>query len=733
MGDCRAAFELKLPWGPHRGTLMLPSRQRSRKKELRLFCFSPLKAAIIVINSGLFDEACVLRLFDLLPADISEVTPNLEVGGWLLETPMDIASFDWPAAWLLAQPLPADERNKLIAHVEAGATFLLHLRDDALKRQLEEDEALQHWLKNLLLLLPPSHELLSPDFSPLPHRTQELLLRTYLRIAKLQQNGLQHQQLLPCTACLDVCLAWESANPALCSEAAAALLASLKPTRRHRLLEELRDTLPAALDDAARTLEALSRRQDSPALLPTAGTATAAGSGAQAAAWLQAAITALQPLVEDLATLRVATCCLPTSFALELWSRDRQAPPSVDAVITSFMTAAPQKTPQAPFTAPLMRVYAALARAPWVVPGNLEASFLPRSLHQAVARARGLACSCLVGDAAVQSQAVREELKAGANRRPSRWLSQQAEELLQEWGATLLQLFEASSADGGATDKKGSDLKAAGACTLLRQWRGLEVNADLLDYIDSIIFPQAAEAEDTNPKRPPPTSPASETVGSACWALTPEDAKTVAQLQDMLPEHGAGYLYLALRELRGNADEVVSILLEDRSLAALRSVPLRATLEGYTDAAAFLAADAKGTVPPQEPPGPDMERRILALAERVAEEALECSSDSDDSLYDDDADEELLAEAAAAPRSATESEAEESSSSEKETPRGTSSFRGGTLPFALPLRLHCLHLSLTGAASGIAGQDWGSLMYPSEKRAVFRGAGTRSIQLIDEL
>lgn len=48
----------------------------------------------------------------------------------------------------------------------------------------------------------------------------------------------------------------------------------------------------------------------------------------------------------------------------------------------------------------------------------------------------------------------------------------------------------------------------------------------------------------------------------------------------MLPERGSGYLYLALCELHGNADEVVSILLENRIPASLRDVPTNATLKG---------------------------------------------------------------------------------------------------------------------------------------------------------
>lgn len=48
----------------------------------------------------------------------------------------------------------------------------------------------------------------------------------------------------------------------------------------------------------------------------------------------------------------------------------------------------------------------------------------------------------------------------------------------------------------------------------------------------------------------------------------------------MLPAYGPGYLYMALREFRGNADEVVALLLENMTPARLRFVPTEATLQG---------------------------------------------------------------------------------------------------------------------------------------------------------
>lgn len=53
----------------------------------------------------------------------------------------------------------------------------------------------------------------------------------------------------------------------------------------------------------------------------------------------------------------------------------------------------------------------------------------------------------------MQSQAVREELRGTDGRRRSRRLLQQAEELLQEWGASLLQLFEVGVLGGSYIDR----------------------------------------------------------------------------------------------------------------------------------------------------------------------------------------------------------------------------------------------------------------------------------------
>lgn len=190
-----------------------------------------------------------------------------------------------------------------------------------------------------------------------------LLLRVFLRLAKLQEQHLLRQELLPSTACLDVCLCWEAANSCLCSEAAAALLASLKPIKRKRLLEELRDSLFAALEAAAKNLRALCRRSDAPAVLPVPSATNSTSSvvcGTAASSWLGAAADALQSLVEALATLRAATCCLPVRFALRLWERELAVPPTAEDSNRLFLTPQPPKTAQGPFAASLRRVYAAL-------------------------------------------------------------------------------------------------------------------------------------------------------------------------------------------------------------------------------------------------------------------------------------------------------------------------------------------------------------------------------------
>ncbi|CDJ27162.1 uncharacterized protein EMH_0007350 [Eimeria mitis] len=597
----------------------------------------------------------------------------------------------------------------LAAQLEAAALLLLHLRDDALKRQLEDDRELQKWLKELLLRLQTAYECHSTETYPLPQTTQKygefnlhttrcswkgpsitiadymrpslqgsfsfacfihmldrLLLRVFLRLSRLQVAEQQLQQLLslPCSACLDVCLCWEAADPALCYEVAATLLTSLKPTKRQRLVAELRESVLCAIEASRRSLEALSRRPDCPLVYSPLSTV---GGHSALSSWQEAAAATLQPLIEALATLRVATCCLPLSFALELWDRGQKQDcslPSVEAVLKSFREPEAPTPAQSPFSAPLRAICAALTRPPWF---SRSSPLLPPSLQQAAVRGRTLACCCLVGDAAAQSRDVREELRAGGNRRPSRRLQQRAEELLQDWGASLLQLFEGCSADGGATQCIVGDLEVSGIRCLLQQWRLADVFAELeimlshrdedqIDYIDTILSTSKTGEDETMEQ---PTAPLEM---KTSLALTSADATTVRQLQEMLPGHGPGYLYLALRELEGNAEEVVSLLMENMKPANLRDVPLQATLQ---DAADFIDQEKQGAVPElsKMPQSADIQRQVLALAERAAAEDLEGSEDTNSLLYDDDADEELLQETAAARWSPEESEAEESSSS----------------------------------------------------------------------
>lgn len=297
------------------------------------------------------------------------------------------------------------------AQVEAAALLLLHLRDDALKRQLEDDNKLQKWLRELLLQLPTAYECHSTDVTPLPETLQKyeefsftqhplpltrypssypslraflrcihavftftcflnvldrLLLRVFLRLSRLQLVDHELQQLiaLPCSACLDVCLCWEAADPALCCEVAATLLASLKPTKRQRLATEVRESVLCTIEASVRALHALSRRPDSP--LVYSPLTTIGGDGASSP-WQEAAASTLQPLIEALAVLRVATCCLPVSFALELWdglqNRDRSVP-TVEAMLNSIKE--PDVSTQPPFSAPLRTICAALVRAPTI-------------------------------------------------------------------------------------------------------------------------------------------------------------------------------------------------------------------------------------------------------------------------------------------------------------------------------------------------------------------------------
>ncbi|CDI76319.1 hypothetical protein, conserved [Eimeria acervulina] len=480
----------------------------------------------------------------------------------------------WPEVWRLVQRLPAHQRSELLAQVEAAALLLLHLRDDALKRQLEDDNKLQKWLRELLLQLPTAYECHSTDVTPLPETLQKLLLRVFLRLSRLQLVDHELQQLiaLPCSACLDVCLCWEAADPALCCEVAATLLASLKPTKRQRLATEVRESVLCTIEASVRALHALSRRPDSP--LVYSPLTTIGGDGASSP-WQEAAASTLQPLIEALAVLRVATCCLPVSFALELWdglqNRDRSVP-TVEAMLNSIKE--PDVSTQPPFSAPLRTICAALG----------------------------------------------------------------------------------CSTDGGTTECIVSDLEVSGIRCLLQQWRLADVNEDQVDYIDSILSTsKTGEGESTQ-------QPAAPLEDKTSLVLTPEDTRTVRedlafrQLQEMLPTYGPGFLYLALRELRGNADEVVSLLMENMEPANLRSVPIQATLQ---DASDFIEQEKHGEVPlvSRIPESADIKRQVLALArwdanpcvrsELAASEALEGNEDTNSSLYDDDADEELLAEAAA--------------------------------------------------------------------------------------
>lgn len=190
-----------------------------------------------------------------------------------------------------------------------------------------------------------------------------LLLRIFLRLARLQlkDKQIQQQQLLPASACLQVCLLWEAADPVLCCEVAGNLLASLKPTRRQRLLKEMRKVLPDAIETAAKTLKVLTKRLDGP-LLPQGATGSDALAGS---IWLKDASAALQVLLEALATLRAATCCLPVSFAMQVWERQGTrdlASSSVKAVLCP-VSMHEVEIPQSLFEVALKSAYAVLVRA----------------------------------------------------------------------------------------------------------------------------------------------------------------------------------------------------------------------------------------------------------------------------------------------------------------------------------------------------------------------------------
>ncbi|CDJ64182.1 hypothetical protein, conserved [Eimeria necatrix] len=545
----------------------------------------------------------------------------------------------WPEVWRLQGSLLADERSHLLAEVEVVALLLLHMREDALIRQLEVDPKLRKWLKELLLQLPSAYDCYSAEAYPLTQTTQKLLLRVFLRLAKLQLVNLKVQQLLslPSTACLDICLCWEAADPNLCREVAFTLLTSLKPTKRQRLIVELRESVLRALDVAAKRFDTISMRPDCPVLCPQL---SAAQADHTSSSWQAAAAGALQHLIEVLSALRVATCCLPVSFALELWERRQDkdsSHPTIEAMLNSLRKPEAPKIVEAPFAALLRGVYAKLTRPPWT---ERSTSIMPPSLHQAAIRARLLICNCLVGDATAQSRAIREELSTGDTRRRSRWLEQQS--------------------------KARFDL--------------CHRSADEIDYVDSILSSPKHSGDAVVPTCASLAVPSEkkETV----WVLNPTDAATVKQLQEMLPDHGPGFLYLALRELRGNADEVVSFVVEKMKPAALRSVPLKATLQ---DAAEYIEQEEKGAAALSNKilHSGDIERQVLALAERAAEEVLQGSEDSGGSLYDDDANDDLLADGVTTPWNHVESEEEESSSSRESTQEDATSeqaSRGGRMP-----------------------------------------------------
>lgn len=204
-----------------------------------------------------------------------------------------------------------------------------------------------------------------------------LLLRVFLRLAKLQLVNLKVQQLLslPSTACMDICLCWEVADPNLCREVAFTLLTSLKPTKRQRLIVELRESVLRALDVAAKRLDAINKRPDCPVLCPLL---SAAQADHTSSSWQAATAGALQHLIEVLSTLRVATCCLPVSFALELWERRQDkdsSHPTIEAMLNALRRPEAPKIVEAPFAALLRRVYAKLVRFKDITRINLQTAF----------------------------------------------------------------------------------------------------------------------------------------------------------------------------------------------------------------------------------------------------------------------------------------------------------------------------------------------------------------------
>ncbi|CDJ40446.1 hypothetical protein, conserved [Eimeria tenella] len=500
------------------------------------------------------------------------------------------------------------------AEVEVVALLLLHMREDVLIRQLEVDPKLRKWLKKLLLQLPSAYDCYSAEAYPLTQTTQKLLLRVFLRLAKLQLVNLKVQQLLslPSTACMDICLCWEVADPNLCREVAFTLLTSLKPTKRQRLIVELRESVLRALDVAAKRLDAINKRPDCPVLCPLL---SAAQADHTSSSWQAATAGALQHLIEVLSTLRVATCCLPVSFALELWERRQDkdsSHPTIEAMLNALRRPEAPKIVEAPFAALLRRVYA-----------KLLGTQLPKAAQ--------------FGRSSVLET---------------------PEDVVGGWSSNQVIYYR------------------IGALRFFSYLR----SADEIDYVDSILASPTHSGDALVPTCASLAAPSEKK--EMVWVLNPTDAATVKQLQEMLPDHGPGFLYLALRELRGNADEVVSFLVEKMKPAALRSVPLKATLQ---DAAEYIEREEKGAAALSNKilHSGDIERQVLALAERAAEEVLQGSEDSGGSLYDDDADDDLLGDAVTTPWNPAESQEEESSSSRESTQEDATSeqaSRGGRMP-----------------------------------------------------
>lgn len=69
--------------------------------------------------------------------------------------------------------IPSFAVRPCAAEVEVVALLLLHMREDALIRQLEVDPKLRKWLKELLLQLPSAYDCYSAEAYPLTQTTQK--------------------------------------------------------------------------------------------------------------------------------------------------------------------------------------------------------------------------------------------------------------------------------------------------------------------------------------------------------------------------------------------------------------------------------------------------------------------------------------------------------------------------------------------------------------------------------